>query len=474
MISLVDRVRRFIDREALIPPGARVAVAVSGGSDSVALLHVLVALAPAVGFTVAGVAHLNHQLRGGESDGDELFCRDLAARLNLPCAVDHLDVATLAEAHQVSIEVAARRARYRFLARAAGRFEADTIATGHTRDDQAETFLLRVLRGAGATGLASIPPRRASVVRPLLDERRHDLRTWLAERGEPYREDASNADVRIPRNWVRHALLPLLAERVGGDVTDVLAREAALLRDDGALLDDVADEAARRVVTRPGPGQASLRADELVSLPPALARRVVRRALALVSPAFQGARHVEQVLALARGTTGPAQLDLPGVRLERNGGDVVLHNRGPGPRRSAAGFRYALAVPGRTVVPEAGVAIEAEAGSVGPLQASLHEGLRAGQEAFLDAAAAADGLWVRSRRPGDAYRPLGLGGRKKLQDVFVDRKVPRDRRDQVPIVVDARDRIVWVAGFGPSDEARVTPATQSVVTLRVNRLGDLG
>lgn len=475
MPPLISRVRRALERDALIPPGARVLVAVSGGSDSVALLHVLHELGPAMGFSLAGLAHLNHQLRGDDSDGDEAFCRDLAAGLDLPAAVQRTDIAALASAQRASIEVAARRVRYRFLEQAAGRLDADIVATGHTRDDQAETFLLRLLRGAGATGLSAIPPRRGIFVRPLLDERRDDLRAYLAERGLTFREDATNADTRIPRNWVRHALLPILSVRLGGDLTDLLAREAGLLRDDGALLDEIGDEAARRIVRERPEGGVALAAKALQALPPALARRVVRRALGRTSPAFQGAAHVDRVLEVAAqdGPTGP--VDLPGVRLERIGANVVLCTREGRGRQTPVAFRYALPVPGRLVLAEAGVVIEADL--VAPDNPEAVAAQRVGADAskaVVDAAVAADGLWVRSRKPGDAYRPFGLGRRKKLQDVFVDRKVPRDRRDRVPIVVDARDRIVWVAGIGPSDDVRVTEATQSVVTLAVSRLGDLG
>ena len=276
---------------------------------------------------------------------------------------------------------------------------------------------------------------------------------------------------------MRHDLLPLLGARLGGDVTEVLAREAAVLRDDATLLDEVAREAARDVVREEPAGHVSLAAAELASLPPAITRRVVRHALARTSPAFQGAAHVDRVVDLAAPGRQARIVDLPGVRLERNASRVVLCSReGRGPKRPA-GFRHALPVPGRVVIPQATFAIEAETMATDSSQEVLVQQQvdPERQAGTIDAQAAREGLWVRSRRPGDVFRPLGLGGRtKKLQDVFVDRKVPRDRRDQVPLVVDAEDRIVWVCGVGPSEDARVTGSTQSVVTLTVNRLGELG
>ena len=246
-------------------------------SPSLRLLH---NLSGDCRFTLAGVAHLNHGLRGDESDEDEAFCRELAADLGVAIEVGRRDVAQLARDEHVSIEVAARRARYEFFADAAQRLQIDRIATGHTRDDQAETFLLRVLRGAGATGLAGIRPRRGPMVRPLLDIRRDDLLAFLADLGQAFRTDSSNRDLRIPRNWVRHRLVPLLAEHLNADIVEVLAREATVLRDEAIFLDRLANEAAAPIETTLPERRIRLGARALADLPVALARRVVRQALA--------------------------------------------------------------------------------------------------------------------------------------------------------------------------------------------------
>ena len=476
MVSLKDRVRHATSREGLIPPGSRVLAAVSGGPDSVALLHLLRLLSGECRFTLAGVAHLNHGLRGGESDADEAFCRQLAAEHGIAIEVGRRDVAQLARDERVSVEVAARRARYDFFADAAGRLKIDRIATGHTRDDQAETFLLRVLRGAGATGLAGIRPRRGPVVRPLLDIRRDELLAFLASLGQAFRTDSSNRDARIPRNWVRHRLVPLLAEHLNADIIEVLAREATVLRDEAALLDRLANEAAARLETALPEHGVRLDAGALTDLPLALARRVVRQALARTEDAhFHGFDHVEQVLALARPVGERSAADLPGVRVERIGAGVVLYKRGPRLLSAAAGFRYELPVPGRVTVPECACRIEARTRKGPAVQSVAVKALGARRDtAVLDAAAVAGDLTVRSRRAGDSIRPLGLMGRKKLQDVLVDRKVPREQRDRVPLVVDADDRILWVGGHVVAEDACVTARTRSVVILKIIRNGEEG
>jgi tRNA(Ile)-lysidine synthase len=422
------------------------------------------------------VAHLNHGLRGDESDGDEAFCRDLAAAHGLRFEAARRDVAALARDEHTSLEVAARRARYEFFEDVAGRLKVDRIATGHTRDDQAETFLLRVLRGAGATGLAGIRPRRGPIVRPLLDIRRDELRAFLAGRHQAFRDDSSNRDQSIPRNWIRHRLIPLLTDHLNADIIEVLAREAAVLRDETTLLESLANEAAARI-EKPLPERGiSLDAAALRALPLAVARRVVRQALSRIEGArFQGFAHVERVLALAQPVGDQAAADLPGVRVERNGAAVVLSSKGARVRPAGWSMQHELPVPGRVLLPESGCVIEARTRKARPTQAALKQALAAGPGvAVIDASAARGGLLVRSRRPGDTLRPFGMRGRKKLQDVLVDRKVPRAERNAVPIVVDDEDRVVWVAGHVVSEDARVTDRTQSVVILKLSRLGEEG
>ncbi len=221
--------------------------ALSGGADSVALSVLLAAAAPAGGYALAGLLHVNHQLRGGAAEADESFCRALAGALDVPIFVERVDVAALARADRISIEHAGHRLRYATFERVAGEQRADRVATGHTRDDLAETVLLRLIRGAGPGGLAGIRPRAGRVVRPLLGVSRQELREHLAARGLQYREDESNRDLRVTRNRVRHRLLPLLAREFSPSIVGVLAREAAIARADADWLDGGANQRAAAV-----------------------------------------------------------------------------------------------------------------------------------------------------------------------------------------------------------------------------------
>ena len=324
MIALLQQVRRTIRRHDLCPTGTRLLVALSGGSDSVALTFVLRELASAGGFTVAGLAHFNHRLRP-TADRDERFCRALAARLEIPIVISDLDVREYAAAERLGIEAAARRTRYAFLHRTAADFGADRIAVGHSRDDQAETFLLKLIRGAGMAGLGGIYPRRGALVRPLLDVSRDDLRRYLKERGESWVEDESNADLANARNRIRHRVLPELDAAYGGPTSASIARAAGLAREDGTWLDEIA--AARYLeLAAADPDGVTFAAADLAAEPGPIRRRILLTALRDVAGVREVAlEHVEAAADILSGSSSGA--DVPGARLELQRGKLVLQRK---------------------------------------------------------------------------------------------------------------------------------------------------
>ena len=450
----------------MLPRGGRVLVALSGGPDSVALLHILRTLEHRGALMVAGAAHFNHMLRGAEADQDEVFCRELAAGMGVPFLAGRDDVAARARERGRSLEDAARHARYEFLNGAAMAVHADAIAVGHSMDDQAETFLLRLIRGAGPAGLAGIRPRVGRVIRPLLEVPRAELRTYVAAHGLAFREDASNADVSIPRNRVRHELLPGLTTFSPG-IAATLAREASLAREDEEFLDGLAIESSASIVLCENDA-ITMDVAGLTALPSALASRVTRKALsAVASDRFIGFQHVDDLLELARHGAEGAALALPGVTAVRRGPRIVFGAAANRPFSNS--FRFPLSIPGEVAVP--GWALSAtwlESGEFTPPPARA-------DTAVVAAAPLRRPLSVRSRQRGDSFRPLGMGGRgRKLQDFLVDRKIPRGDRDSLPLVVDHDDRIVWVVGQSVAEEFRVTAPRQGVILLKARRLGGVG
>jgi tRNA(Ile)-lysidine synthase len=470
MPVLTERVCRTIERHRLLPPGARVLVAASGGADSTALVFLLTALVPRLGIELAGLAHFNHSTRGPASDEDERFCRGLAERLSLPFVAERGDVRAAARETRTSVEDAGRRLRYAFLDRACEGLAASHVAVGHTRDDQAETLLLNLARGAGTRGLGGMAPARGRIVRPLLGCSHVELVAWLDARGLAFREDESNRDRQFARNRLRHEVMPAFEGAFPG-AARALARAAGLARADADYLDLLAGEALL-AVGRGGEGRLVLDAAALRQMPPALARRVTRLALVRGSQGrFVGVEQAERLLDLLSGARrGP--LSFPGLQAALSGFELVLTTRrgrgSPGEEvsRAPAGTSCpaALSIPGEVLLGD-GLRVSSDVRSTRPTPEELR-GMADPMTAFVDAGRFTR-LAVRCRQPGDRFRPLGLAGRKTLQDFFVDRKVPRGERGRIPLVVDGDDRIVWVAGYAVSEDFRVSEATRAVVILKL-------
>ena len=465
-MDLLSRLLQTVRTHRMISPGGRVLVALSGGADSIAMLHLLREVEAAGALTVAGVAHFNHMLRGDSADADERFCREVAASLQLPIEVGGADVRALAAAEGRSLEDAARTARYAFLELAADRLNAEAIAVGHSIEDQAETFLLRLIRGAGPRGLAGIRPKAGRVVRPLIDISRQQLRDYVAERQLMFREDESNADLSIARNAVRHRLLPVL-QALSPSVADVLAREADIAREDDDFLSRTAIDLASSIVLVTKHG-IEMDIESVRALHPALASRVVREGLDRAAPGqFFGRDHIRATLTLMDAPVNGAgiALSLPGLSVRREGGRLVFGGSPLEPFSNS--FQFPLSIPGEVALP--GWTVSAQTDTV--------EGARTFSATAVSVATGGLRLplAVRSRKPGDRFRPLGMGGQgRKLQDFLVDRKVTRTERDTLPLVVDSDDRIVWVVGQSVAEDFRVTDTSQGVILLKAKRLGGEG
>lgn len=462
--AFVRRVAGTIRSRGLWGPGARVAVAVSGGPDSVALLFALADLARRAPWSLAGLIHVNHGLRPDAPDDTE-FCRALACRLNIPFDTSRVDVRQTMAEENLSLEAAARIERYAALGRGAGRLSATLVATGHTCDDQAETLLLRLLRGTSFRGAAGIRPRRGIFVRPLLDVRRADARTYLASLGETYREDPSNADETIPRNRLRRVLLPVVEDLWPGGVS-ALARFAELAAEDERWLSMLARREGRSRV-RTVIGGVELSTAGLEAYPLAVARRIVRDALEQAGghPTF---RDVDAILGIASSPRGRAMLDLRGVSVEKRRSSLSILRTGFRPEAARVSFSHRLEVPGLVEIGETGSTIRSSLSYEGQ---NGFPPRSAGPVVALQASRLMLPLTVRSRRPGDRLRPLGGPGERKLQDLLVDRKIPLADRDFLPIVVDGEGRIVWVAGVTLADQVRVTAPEDGMVILEFKKDG---
>ncbi len=454
----------------LFEKGRPLLVAVSGGADSLALLHGLAALPPPADSSLI-VAHVHHGIRGPAADRDAAFVRARCRLLRVPYFEKKADVPALAQARGLSLEMAAREVRYAFFGQVLGETGASAVATAHTADDQAETVLLRLLRGAGPRGLGAMLPRArvqgVPVVRPFLCVTRREVEAYLTGLGKRWREDRTNADPAMLRNRVRHELLPLLEKRFSPGIREILRRTADILREEEEWLLPQAEKALARLAPLRAGG--SLRAGGLEALPRALSRRVIRlwlmrEGLAEEFLDFDLAGRLESL----RGTPAGSLLT------EAGGGWRVVSEYGvwrleppSGAGRAEGPPEAVLAVPGETLLPEWGLKIRI--GAARGFEKAPPPGFGVFPCcAWLDAGLLEQGpLRVRSWRAGD--RIALPAGRRKLQDLFMDAKAPRARRPFIPVLASSRE-VLWVAGGPVAVSARVPGPTAPSLRVDVERL----
>ena len=428
---MLEQVAATISRYNMLAPEARAIVAVSGGPDSVCLLHVLRDL----GIRVVGIAHVNHKLRGDASEEDQRFVTALARDLGLELySIDGVCDAG-------NLEQAARRIRREFFHDLIRRGLADRIALGHTRDDQAETVLFRMLRGSGLAGLAGILPVTAEgLCRPLLGVTRSEVEAYLRQRGIPWREDASNRDARFARNRIRQQLLPTLKHAWNPRLDEALAQMADLAYEEERWwAAEVARYAKHLLVISPGAVEAP--AGELARLPRSLARRLIRHAIREAKGNLRGVEfsHIEGVLELPE---AGGRVELPGIRAIRSFDWVRLEVPGSTPRLGDG----EVAVPGQRLAPDGNSMICLEV-----IQQKQDPKACATLKSDLYFRTIPERLFLRGWKPGDRYRPVGHGGDWKLKELFQRMRIPSWRRPFWPILCMG-EKILWARDFGPAAE----------------------
>ena len=444
MHRLAQSVLGYIRKHDLLRAGDRVAAAVSGGADSVALLRVLLEVQPELGI-VLSVLHLNHNLRAAESDADEQFVRELGRAHGLEVICESRDVKAYAAEKKLGLEAGSRAVRYEFF-REALQGNLDRIATAHTLDDQAETVLMKLARGAGTRGLAgvypelniqysslSVQPTAKAIVRPLLAQPREQLTAYLAELRQDWREDSSNRDLRHTRNRVRHGILPRLKRHVNPSVREALAEAAEIARMEEEYWAEEIAQIQPKVWTRTERGGV-LNCLHLAELRLALQRRLVRTAGRSLGLGLEF-RHVEEVLALSEEGT---RTSLPeGWVVSRQKGSLRFELTSSAP----TGYRYALPVPGQVTIPEAGLTLNVLA-----VRMDLpDEGYN--PERLLDSKYARRGLIVRNWHAGERFWPSHSKQPKKIKDLLQSRHISGLDKKLWPVVASG-DEIVWVRGLG--------------------------
>lgn len=439
-------------------------VGVSGGSDSVALLHLLASQQREFGLGLH-VAHLDHRLRGSESAGDAEFVRGLAAELSLPATIAARDVKRWREAHGGgSLEAAARAVRLAFLEKAADDVDASWIVLGHTADDQAETVLLNLVRGAGLSGLRGMRPVRDRLLRPLLGVKRAELRRMLEKEGLGFRTDSSNLSLKYRRNRMRQEVLPLLADRFNPRVVPSIVRSAAILGRIDAWLTETCDELLCRATPKSADDRLEIELRPLHESAEPIREHAVKLAVdRLLGQAGELANeHVEAILRLVE-EGAPGRLQLPGGLIATVTGDRLRIGRGETAGRPTE-WELRVRIPGRFLLHSVGRwivldVLDRPEGFPSEPQTEPHE-------SYMDLERLGPEPRIRNRRAGDRFRPLGAPGSSKLKEFFIDQKIPQRRRAAVPLLADELG-IACVLGYRISERMKVTPKTRRLLHVRL-------
>jgi tRNA(Ile)-lysidine synthase len=470
-VTMIKAIQNTIHEHDLLRSGQTVLVAVSGGADSVSLLYVLHFLQRRYKLTLV-VLHLNHALRGSEADRDQEFVCQLAWRLKIPVRTLRVEVSRLAEQEGLSLEMAAREARLAFFHEMAREYHADAVAVGHTADDQVETVLLRLFRGCGLQGLAGIPHqgtvRGLRIIRPLRDVTHQETVHFLRHHALPWCEDSSNAQPVYQRNRLRNEVLPLLRERFNPRVDDAVLRTSALLAAENEWMDAQAQQAYRGCLDPLQP--ATLRVTGLTALPRVLARRVVLCWLYArdINPGCLDAQTVDRIVDMGSRSEGSERVELGAQRVVVRFYDHISVQ----PEYSHEPYRYRLDVPGQMYMPELGLQVTTEC-----TQGVVRERHQRPGAYPVTATLSADavdraGLFIRSWHPGDRMKPMGMKGSRKLQDIFVDLRVPRDQRAWLPML-ECRQEIVWLPGYRVARGWDVPDAHARSIQVRIDRFTEV-
>jgi tRNA(Ile)-lysidine synthase len=451
--DLCSRIRETIRKHSMLKGGETVLLGLSGGPDSVSLLTLLNDLKNEFGLIIHAV-YVDHNLRPEETPAEIAFCRKLCEKMQVDFRVKSVDVLARVKKHGLNKQQAARDLRYLAFSEAGDETGADRIALAHNADDQTETILMRIVRGTGPAGLSGIPPKRGRIIRPLIEAERREIEAFLESRGIHYMVDSSNLRTDYVRNRMRLMLMPEL-KKLNPNLVRSVVKTVSILQEEERYLETIVTKTLMKMISRKRDRRIELFLAPMEAMDIVILRRVLRRAI----EDTEGIRgtgfvHIEDIIRLIKEGKSGARLYLPkNVRVIRDYSILVITSEEPG--RIAS---YELQVPGEAVIAGAGLVIKASfvenSADPGDGKASV----------LLDADKMNFPLEVRPRLPGDHFFPLGFGKKKKLQDFFVDLKVPRDERDSIPLVISG-DEIVWVAGYRADERFRISGNTKKFLRL---------
>lgn len=459
--GVIKQMLHTIEEQELISPGDKIVVAVSGGPDSVCLLHVLKRLESRLGIQVYG-AHLNHNIRGIEAQMDAQYVLNLCEELDILCFIKSSDVKAYEQEQGLTSEQAGRVLRYEFFEEVLKKVGASKIAVGHNKNDQGETVLMRLLRGTGMQGLTAIQYRRENIIRPLLDIPREEIEAYCDNQGLQPRIDETNLSSMYHRNKIRRELIPYLKEHYNPSVSDSLVKTAHILKEDYDYLEREGEERYKALVHFEKKNQVSFNIPQLTKQHPAIKARILRRAgeELMGKGELLTYQQVQNLLDLLDKKQTGKKLHLPMDVEAVISYEKLIFQRGI--KEEAEPFKEPLRVEDSTYVHPLKATFELKVYS----KAEVDKVSRDKFLKYFDYDKFREEIFVRNRREGDRFWPLGLPGKKKLKDFFIDCKVDRRERDLIPLICHGKD-IVWVVGYRISEKYKITEDTQRILSIKL-------
>ena len=473
--SLIQKTEETVAEYNMLQERDSVLIGVSGGADSVALVHVMKEIAPIFSIKL-GIVHLNHSLRGNESDADARFVVSLSEKLNLPCYTAKEDIVAYKKKHGFSLEEAGRRVRYAFFENIAQREGFNKIALGHTSDDNAELILMYLIRGSGPLGISGIPPVRGVyntnllIIRPFIKITRFDIIKYISSKGLSHVVDESNMDMKYLRNKIRHELIPELRQNYNPKTVETINRLASIMRSEDEWMENELAPILNKNTLFEENNRIVLSVSGINALHPAAKRRITRSAIKKIKGDSRrlSYSHIELITAQLTSDSDFWSLDLPDrIRITRTGKELIISKEGKNLRNLSlkrsvndkAFFEYVINKPGLIVAEKEGFSI----GFSEITNMNLSDIYNAGQGvAFFDMEKISFPVIIRNYLPGDRFTPLGMEGSQKVAKYLINNKVPRKNRIKFPVVI-SNGKIIWLAGFVIDDSVRVTSVTGKIL-----------
>jgi len=469
---LEEKILQTIKKFDMLSFNDRVLIGVSGGPDSVTLLNVLLSFKKKYNLSFF-VAHLDHMLRGEESDKDVNFVKNLAQELGLFCEVKSCNLKKIAQKEHLTLEEAAREYRYKFYLETAKKIKANKIALGHNADDQAETILMRFLRGSGLEGLMGIPPVRDKIIRPLIECSREEIEEYCQEHKIGYRIDSSNKEVIYFRNKIRLELLPLLSKDYNKNIKDITLRLRNIVSEVSAYLDQETEFFFKKVAKRENLEKVIIDLKKFTSLHPALKRRIIRKSIKVVKGDLYSIsfKHNSEILKLTEYQLGEKEIYLPDdLRVNKIYNKIIIYKKRISKNQIdeiPATWEYNILIPGKTEIKSLNIEVEIKILDSADIKPSLYLKRKKSKREFIDYNKVKLPFKLRNRRSGDKFCPLKMKGFKKVKDFFIDNKIPKSHRDLIPLLVDGEDKIIWIVGMRLDNRVKVDSNTKKVLSVKI-------